>query len=119
MAEVQILPADPHPGKKEREVKIYFKKLWCFRKTNETIEAGFTALFSQLKWREKTELLVKHQVISHRGKVLYRVSVICSPKLSLFTMSLYLRPEYLPQTGKEEKQENAPAIDLESQTQNE
>lgn len=93
VAEVQILPADPHTGKKEREVKIYFKKLWCFRKTNETIEAGFTALFSQLKWREKTELLVKHQVISHRGKVLSRVSVICSPKLSLFTMSLYLRPQ--------------------------
>lgn len=42
-----------HTGKKEREVKIYFRKLWCFRKTNETIEAGFTALFSQLKWREK------------------------------------------------------------------
>ena len=53
VAEVQILPADPHTGKKEREVKIYFRKLWCFRKTNETIEAGFTALFSQLKWREK------------------------------------------------------------------
>lgn len=41
----------------------------------------------------KTELLVKHQVISHRGKVLSRVSVICSPNLSLFTMSLYSRPQ--------------------------
>lgn len=85
VAEVQILPADPLTGKKEREVKIYFRKLWCFRKTNETIEAGFTALFSQLKWRENRTKLVKHQVISHRGKVLSR-------GVDLFTQSVSLSP---------------------------
>lgn len=47
-------------------------------------------------------------------------------KCDLFTQTvslhhefIFVPTEHLPQTGKEEKQENAPVIDLESQTQNE
>ena len=92
VAEVQILPADPHIGKKkEREVKMYFNELWCFRKLMKPQQLA--SLLCSHSSERKTELLVKHQVISHRGKDLSRISVICSPKLSLFTTEFIFAPQ--------------------------